>query len=425
MNVASTRLFPTALLAVYLCMLSSCLKDKCTNNIPSKIYTPVYASLDSLRSSIRSESPHEIVSPGKIYLYGNYIFLNELNKGIHVIDNANPSSPQKIAFINIPGNVDLAVKGNVMYVDSYIDLVALDISDPHNIRQTKRLNNVFPQRQYEYGIISDTLRGVITSFEIRDTVLSNTCNLASWNGVYVYNSEANSVTVSNSSNVSVPSATGKAGSTARFGLVNNTLYTVDYYGIQVFNVQQANEPVKKNNFTVSANIETIFPYDHYIFIGSTTGMLIYDVSNPEMPVAAGTFSHIQSCDPVVVEGKTAYVTLRSGTTCAGNQNQLDVINIADVKNPQLLKSYVMTGPYGLGIDGSNLFVCEGTNGLHFMDATDPLNVETKQTVKDIEAYDVIPNNHVLLVTAKDGLYQYDYSNLSKPALLSRIGIVIK
>ncbi|WP_343670331.1 hypothetical protein [Chitinophaga sp.] len=425
MNVASTRLLPTALLAVYLFVLSSCLKDKCTNNIPSKVYTPVYAKLDSLRSSIRSESPHEIASPGKIYLYGNYIFLNELNKGIHVIDNSNPANPQKIAFINIPGNVDLAVKGNVMYVDSYIDLVALDISDPHNIRQTKRLNNVFPQRQYEYGIMADTLRGVIVSFSIRDTVLSNTCNEARWNGEYMYDGVTNSVTVSNKSNVSVPSATGKAGSTARFGLMNNTLYTVDYFGIQVFSVQQASEPVKRNNFSVPANIETIFPYDHYIFIGSTTGMLIYDVSNPELPAAAGTFSHIQSCDPVVVEGKTAYVTLRSGTICGSNLNQLDVLNVANVASPQLLKTYPMSGPYGLGIDGTNLFVCEGTKGLHFMDATDPLNVTIKYTVKDIEAYDVIPNNHVLLVTAKDGLYQYDYTNLSEPALLSKIGIVIK
>lgn len=425
MYVASTRLLPTALLAVYLFVLSSCLKDKCTNSIPSKVYTPVYASLSSLRSAVRSESPHDIASPGKIYLYGNYIFLNELNQGIHVIDNTNPAAPQKIAFINVPGNVDLVVKDKIMYADSYIDLVALDISDPHNIHETRRLQGVFPHRQYEYGITADTLRGIITSFSVRDTVLSNTCYEANWNGDYVYTTANNSVTVANKSTVSAPSAVGKAGSTARFGLKDNTLYTVADFGVQVFSVQNGAEPVKRNNFRVNVNVETIFPYDHYIFIGSDVGMLIYDISNPELPVALGTFAHLRACDPVVVNGKTAYVTLRSGGSCAGIANELDVLNVEDVKNPALLKIYPMSSPYGLGIDGNKLFVCEGGNGIHFMDASDPLNIITRKTLTNITAYDVIPNNNILLVTASDGLYQYDYTHLSEPALLSKIGIVNK
>ena len=37
---------------------------------------------------------------GKLYILGNYIFLNEIDKGIHIIDNAIPSSPKNVAFID-------------------------------------------------------------------------------------------------------------------------------------------------------------------------------------------------------------------------------------------------------------------------------------------------------------------------------------
>jgi hypothetical protein len=418
-------MLPAALLAVYLFVLSSCLKDKCSNSVPSKIYTPVFTTLASIRSAVRSESPQDIVEPGKIYLYGKYIYLNELNKGIHVIDNTNPSAPQKIAFINIPGNVDLAIKNGIMYADSYVDLVALDIKDPHNIHETKRLASVFPYRQYGYGIVSDGGNGVITSFNVKDTVLTNVCNNSDWNGDYLYTSVNNSVTFSNQSSVTVPSAAGKAGSYARFGLVDNTLYTVATASIQVFSIQNTQDPVQKNKLAVNADIETIFPVDHYLFLGTTTGMLIYDVSNPETPAALGTFAHLRACDPVVVNGTTAYVTLRAGSNCGGITNELDVLNVADVKNPTLLKIYAMTSPYGVGIDGNKLFVCEGAAGLKFMDATDPLNITTKKTLTDVNAYDVIPNNNILLVTATGGFYQYDYTNMSEPKLLSKIGVVSK
>jgi hypothetical protein len=59
------------------------------------------------KQSLRKHS-----TAGKLFIQGHYIFLNEVDKGIHVIDNSNPAQPRNVAFIDIPGNVDLAVKGN-------------------------------------------------------------------------------------------------------------------------------------------------------------------------------------------------------------------------------------------------------------------------------------------------------------------------
>src|SRR5688500_16029971 len=77
-------------------------QDKCTGEKTYIKYTPVYISYDELRASVASESPRLLINPGKIYVYGQYLFVNEIDKGIHVINNSDPSNPANIAFINIP-----------------------------------------------------------------------------------------------------------------------------------------------------------------------------------------------------------------------------------------------------------------------------------------------------------------------------------
>ena len=62
-------------------------------------------------------------------MYGQYLFINEKNEDIHVIDNADAANPKNLAFWSIPGNVDMAIQGNFMYVDQYVDLVTVDISN--------------------------------------------------------------------------------------------------------------------------------------------------------------------------------------------------------------------------------------------------------------------------------------------------------
>ena len=39
----------------------------------------------------------------------------------------------------------MAVKGQTLYADNAVDLVAIDLSDINNITVTKRIKNVFPE----------------------------------------------------------------------------------------------------------------------------------------------------------------------------------------------------------------------------------------------------------------------------------------
>lgn len=153
-------------------------------------------------------------------------------------------------------------------------------------------------------------------------------------------------------------------------------------------------------------------------------MHIYDISNADDPQKKSTFWHIKSCDPVVVEGKYAYVTLRSNTTCNGNINELQVIDVSDVTAPRHLNTYAMKNPHGLGIDNNTLFVCDGDDGLKIYDASDKnrISENLRAHYKDIQAFDVIPFNKVAMMIGEDGLYQYDYSDLYNIRLMSKINL---
>lgn len=381
------------------------------------IFTPVYKERAEVLANIKSNAPQTIREKGKIFLYGQYIFVNELNKGVHVINNSNPAAPVREAFIDIPGNVDIAVKGNTLYADLYTDLLAIDISNPLQARLKKVVRNVFPERIYSNGFRSDSTRVVVgwttkdTTVNVEEQVMWNRCVNCSF-----------ALAASPGGASPSASAPGIAGSMSRFSIVNDYLYAVNLYSLNVLDVANPSEPIKLGTTSVGASIETIYPFKDKLFIGSSSGMFIYDITNPATPVRQGQFMHARACDPVVADDNYAYVTLRSGSFCTGTNNQLDVVNVQNVLAPTLTKSYPMSNPHGLAKDGPLLFVCDGKDGLKVFDATNPSNIKQLKHVKDLETYDAIAWNNNLILVASDGIYQYTYSSGADLKQVSKIGI---
>lgn len=408
-TLAGIKFFALILACVFL--LQSCFKDTATRTYT--MYSPVYKTVAHVRSEIKSEAPTPVINPGKIFLLGNYIFLNEIDKGVHVIDNINPSAPVNKYFIAIPGNLDLAVKGNTLYADLYRDLITLDISDPTNVYVKNITDNVFPRRQYLNGFWGDTTR-VIVDWIKKDTTIS-----ADQGPIWIM---AERVALDNAqfaASSKAPSV-GVSGSMARFTLLNNYLYTVTSTDLHVFNISQPDNPVYTNKVAVGWQIETIYPFRNHLFIGSQTGMFIYNADNPAAPTKVSMFSHATVCDPVIADNDFAYVTLRTGTNCRGVLNQLDILDIQNLQSPVMVKSYRLTNPHGLSKADNILFICDGTAGLKVYDATRVTDLKLLKTLEGIHAYDVIAQNNLAVVVAKDGLYQYDYSNLSDVKLRSKI-----
>ncbi|WP_017731526.1 LVIVD repeat-containing protein [Nafulsella turpanensis] len=210
-----------------------------------------------------------------------------------------------------------------------------------------------------------------------------------------------------------PTGTGQGGSMARFAVVGDYLYVVDSRLLHVYDISTSSNPLKLKDIELGVNIETIFPYQNRLFIGSMEGMHIYDIAAPESPVYLSTYRHVTSCDPVVVQDNIAYVTLRTDNACARGLNQLDLIDISNPAAPTLINSFPMDSPFGLGISDTTLFVCEGKNGLTVLNVADPHNIEVSRRFDNLHAFDVIPAENSLILTGNSGIFQFDYAQLEE------------
>lgn len=400
--------------------LHGCLKDKVTRTYT--ILTPVYESKDIVLANIKNNTPQSIQAPGKIFLYGNYIFLNEVDKGVHIIDNSNPSNPIKKAFIKIPGNVDIAVKGNTLYADMYADLISVDISDPLNVKLLKDVPGVFQDRNYYngmYGYFVPDPNKVIVDWIRKDTTVEEKPTSRRF---ITLDFVSVGTPLAQAMSPVAKSATGIGGSLARFSIVNDQLYAVESHNLKVISIANPSDPKLTKNIFAGFDIETIYPLKDKLFLGSMNGLYIFDISNPENPVSKGTFSHARACDPVVADDNYAYVTLREGTTCGPAKNELLIVDIKNITSPTLTKTYSMNRPSGLSIDGNMLFICDGTAGLKIYNASNVSNIDLVKQFKTIEPHDVIAWNKNAIVVTKEGLYQFDYSNAANIRLRSRLTI---
>jgi hypothetical protein len=402
---------------------TGCVKDTCKDSYTYTLYRPVYETVSQLRANIKSGSPEEIENPGKIVILGHYIFLNEIEKGIHIIDNTNPAVPRNVSFVNIPGNMDLAAKGNTLYADSYADLVTMDVSDPTHVALKDYKENVLQFPYYASGIAYNP-EYKIAAWEKKDTTIIENCGEG---GVIALQSGA-AYFANAGASASVPaankSAVGTGGSMARFAIVNNYLYTVNNSDLNVFDITKSNDPAYISSTTVDFHVETIYPFGDKLFIGSNNGMFIYSLnSSPDHPVNVGQFTHARSCDPVISDGEYAYITLHSGSSCEGYNNELDVVRLNMLVDASLVQVYNLTSPEGLSKDGDLLFLCDGTDGLKVFDASDVLNMKLLQQFPIGNAYDVIAQNRIALVVTTDALYQFDYSDPANIHLLSKLSIL--
>lgn len=384
-------------------LFTSCEKDDAGGEFYN-VAVPIVKPIEEFRAMVKISEPRAITEAGKIYTYGDYVFINDDQKGVHIIDNTDHRNPVKIKFLEIPLNTDIAVKDNMLFANSAMDLVVFDLSDMNNIKEEGRMKNVFPNHNSRIPanatfVDSDNFNSetqVVMGY-LMETRKIEMANEAVWGDAFFSNSDANSV-----------GGSGTGGSLARFNINEDYLYVVDQNKLSVFNIAGLRNPELIKSEWVGRDIETIFYKENHLYLGSSSGMYIYSLEDPAAPQLKSMFSHILGCDPVVVKDDIAYVTIRGGNACGQEWSQLDVIDVADKSNPQLMKSYEMENPYGLGVKDDWLFVCDGTAGLKIYDTKNTPSLELTDHFQDINTYDVIPLEEVLLMVGDNTLFQYTY-----------------
>lgn len=390
------------------------------------IATPVKSNLTEFKEeAVQISEPVPIIESGKIYAYGNYIFVNDMYRGFHILDNVDPTSPKNIGFLKLEGNNDISIKDDRLFADSYGDLVVMDISDIDNISLVQRMEGAIYQQFWctvgwdvewpvadafdysDFDATSDALIG----WDVKEVKMSSSEFESKYASINALEDAAfsNNRVSGNASSVPTTSTTGQGGSFARFRIVDNYLYAVEWSSINVFDISDLDEPKVLEEVYTSGNVETIFNQGDILFLGGTQGMYIYDISSPEKPTYVSEFTHGRACDPVVVSEGYAFVTLRSNNFCGtAADSGLYIVDVSDLTNPTLKKTYPMTEPYGLGIKEEKLFICDGPDGLKVYDKSNVDDLVQLNHFEDINTYDVIPLANSLLMIGDKVLYQYEY-----------------
>jgi hypothetical protein len=400
-------------------LLLACNFDS-TQIISYTVNEPVFISGKEFRNSLKiTDKEHALNTVGKICFYKGYLYISDPGKGIHIIKNTDPANPQIIGYIELTGNYDLTIRNDLLYADAWIDLVWFDVSNPSQPVLKGRIENLFPNAfpatQNEYSYDYELCRAgieegkIVIGWELKERKQR----------IYSSAEYSESAILQSSSNTMGNAATG---SMSRFGLYDQYLYAVIDNQMNIIDVSDEASPFSVGNFYIGGNVETIFPYENKLFMGTPTGLLIYSVENPLQPTMRSQISHVYGCDPVVVENDLAYVTIHSGNLCGQTSNELIIVDVSDIDEPVQIVSYKMNNPKGLGIDNGTLFLCD--EGLKIFKATGPqmLMSNLLKHYKGMDGYDVIPYDNTLMMISDSGLYQYDYSDLNNIRELSVISI---
>ena len=207
-----------------------------------------------------------------------------------------------------------------------------------------------------------------------------------------------------SDSVNPASGDGSGGSLARFALVGDYLYTVDDQSLRIFDITNPHLPKFTGEKFIGFDIETLYSFEDYLFVGSRLGMFIFDISDPKFPLQLSEVQHVRSCDPVVSSGDYTYVTLHTNASCAGNVNQLEIYNTKDLLRPELLVTVTLDRPIGLGLYQNYLLVTD-KNVVRIFDVTDPANPGLVGGIEE-DAFDLIILEDDLFLIGDQALSQY-------------------
>jgi hypothetical protein len=225
--------------------------------------------------------------------------------------------------------------------------------------------------------------------------------------------------------VSTPSSpNGVGGSIARFCAFGELLYVVTDQQFQVYEIGADGSATSIRTILLDRGLETIFRHDSILYIGAEDGMYLFDIRDPSFPKQYAKFLHFVARDPVVADGRLAFVTLRAfQNEWGGGQGagQLQVIDIANPRVPFLISSKQMVAPQGLALYDSLLLVCDEGIKIYLVDSA--LTLPSLNYI-EMDAHDIVVIDGIAMVIGRDGLYQYQLTSDLRMNLLSKISTKI-
>lgn len=334
--------------------------------------------------------PEGLIAPLNLTLAEQTLYVSDPHTGVHVYDVANPSAPRAVTTIELEGNYGTAVKDDILYASKGTSLVVYRRSGDTFTFLTEL------ETEYDYGYWDES-----GGMEEESYFFACSCGTSDFAPA-------------------VPTPNSQGSSYATFAVIDDYLYRVDYFTLVVYDIATPDQPKELTRKNFGWAIETLYPTDQFLFVGGTQGMFIFDRVDPAAPKLIGQVQHFRACDPVVVSGSVAYVTLRGGNACGETNDVLLSVSIADPSHPRIVAQKALATPYGLAVRDPFLYVSTGASGYALLDVTRPTEPSQIAAWTGWATKDFLWSNDVLFVLGFDDLRIYDVSNPRSPVLKSKI-----
>lgn len=317
---------------------------------------------------------------------GDRLFVSDNAVGVHVYDVSDPASPAHMYTIPLAANHGNAAVGDVLYASDGYSIKAFHLGDESYVQVAEIAAPVWsppnppynePHHGFGCGCSDNTLAPM-----------------------------------------SAP-APATSSSYATFAVVGDYLYAVRDGQLTVLDVSDPLKPSRAGAIHTEWDIETLQAAGNYLFMGGLRGMYIYSLEKPASPSPYGRLIHARACDPVVVEGTTAYVTLRGNAACGVAKDQLLSVDISDPQDPALLCETDVPTPFGLATGPNRLFVSKGENGFVLYDVTSPDKPAVVASWNDATR-DFIWDGNRLYSMTPGAVDIYDVTDPAAPSVLSTI-----
>lgn len=404
-------------------VFNACQKD-CTVTYTYLGLKPYIVSYKEIRD-IRVSSPRAITNYGATTVYGNYIYIADNQKGIHIFDNSNPSNPVQTAFILLPGAENLIINNGKLYANGYIDLFIFDLNNPSLPSLVAERYNFFPTtyEKTNEGIIAYTLQK-----------MNKECNCGEKpelveeyaDGIKFVRVENEDLSVGSDGNIRVAPNSESAqvtksiiGSTSKYAINNEALYILNDSEIKAYNLDNPLQPILISNSKIQQG-ETVFPMDKYLMIGTTSAILVYEINADKSLTYVSRLDHTTQCDPVIAKDNYAYATLKSGSGCGWGNSALLIADISNIRYPREVNTFQMSSPNGLGFVGNSLVVTDGAKGVKVFNLTNPTHPSFKEAIDIKNGNDILSlKENRFLVTSDAGIYQFELGK-EKSTLISKL-----
>ena len=386
--------------------LNSC-RSTCDQTVYYNAKIPVYGSLNSIRTSFAIQGVQPMDSIVNIVELDHAYFLEEKNKGVHVIDKKSFTSPTRTAFINAPGCLSIAGSGTTLYIGQATDLLTIDVADLNNITKTKVVQNLFnedfvKEDSFIIGYRSEYVEWVIEDRDCGDT----------W--IYPDNAE----TASRTSQIPMMD----------LHISKNHLLACDNKIITSFGINTSgNLALNASMTTFSSNRaeqNKIGSTEDFIVVGNPTVTLLLLANDGILSRVFSSFvSSAFTCgDFYMFNDAMLYPDFTADNN--GNCSSVGALHIHPINGsarPFMPFQVQFSEPQYVSFSDSTMLLCDGSSGFSLFDISSPSTFSSALNkfdgISDFSSQVSVLSKDRALVWGEDGLF---YINVADPRNISVI-----